>query len=324
MKEGRGERRPATADRGPIFIGGLDRSGKTYMRLMLTSHPHIAMSRRTNLWTHFYNRFGDLSRQDNFERCLAAMLRRKHVRSLQPDPERLRREFWQGEPTYVRLFALLHQQYAEREGKPRWGAQTELVERYADLVFSAYPTARMIHMLRDPRDRYEASLARRPQGRGRVGAAAARWQHSAGLARRNRQRYPDRYKIIRYETMVSQPEETLQEVCAFLEEEYTAAMLTMEEAARFQEGSGQGANPRSGQSPLSTDYVGRYRQVVPMREIAFMQAYAGREMEAWGYPLEPIRFSLGDRLRFYFIDWPGNLARMAAWRALEARRPAQA
>ena len=105
--------------RGPIFIGGLDRSGKTLLRLSLSAHPNLALTRRTYLWPRFFNRYGDLSRGDNFERCLRAMLQRKPIQVLQPDAERIRREFWQGEASYARLFALLHQHYAERQGKPR-------------------------------------------------------------------------------------------------------------------------------------------------------------------------------------------------------------
>ena len=45
---------------GPIFVGGLDRSGKTLLRLALSSHPNIAMTRRTYTWTEVYQRYGDL------------------------------------------------------------------------------------------------------------------------------------------------------------------------------------------------------------------------------------------------------------------------
>jgi hypothetical protein len=300
---------------GPIFIGGLGRSGKTLMRFMLSSHPNIVMSRRTNMWTTFYNRYGDLSRGDSFERCLDAMLQRKHVALLRPDPERIRQDFWRGAPTYARLFALLHEHYAEQEGKPRWGDQTELIESRADLVLAAYPGSRMIHMVRDPRDRYEAALARRPQGRGKVGGATAMWLYSVGMAKRNQARYPDRYLTVRYETMVREPEENLRKVCAFLDEEFSPAMLTMEDIPRFQR---SGVGPE--QSPISTEYIGRFRQRTSGRELAFMQAFAGRDMLAYGYDLEEIQLSFRDRLLLYLIDGPVNLARMVAWRAQELVR----
>lgn len=305
-------------ERGPIFIGGLDRCGKTMMQAFLTSHPNISIPAvGSNMWTFFYGQYGNLARPENFERCLAAMLRYKHVRFLQPDPERIRREFEQGQPTYARLFALFQQHYAEQAGKPRWGDQSGLIERYADLIFAAYPDAKMIHMLRDPRDRYEASLAAWQQGKGRAGGATARWLYSVKLARRNLRRYPDRYKVVRYETLVSQPEDTLREVCAFLGEVYAPAMLAMESAPTYRDKLGQGGNGQVGQSLVSTKYIGRFRTGVPRREIAFMQAHAWREMVAYQYELEPLKFSLKERVLFYLVDWPSNLARMVAWHTLE-------
>ena len=111
-----------TALAGPVFIGGLDRSGKTTMRAFLASHPNIAIPAvGSNMETYFYGRFGDLGKAENLERCLAAMLRYKHVRFLDPDADRIRREFRQGPPTYARLFSLFLIHLAEREGKPRWG-----------------------------------------------------------------------------------------------------------------------------------------------------------------------------------------------------------
>jgi hypothetical protein len=105
--------------RGPIFIGGPDRCGKTTLQAFLSSHPNIAIPAvGSNYWTYFYGQYGDLSKPENFKRCLDAMLKYKHALFLKPDADRIRREFWEGEPTYARLFALFHQHYAEREGKP--------------------------------------------------------------------------------------------------------------------------------------------------------------------------------------------------------------
>jgi hypothetical protein len=297
---------------GPIFVGGLDRSGKTLMRLSLSSHPRIAMTRRTYTWTDVYGRYGDLGRPENFERCLAAMLANRHMAALAPDAERIRREFRQGEPSYGRLFALFHQHYAERAGKPRWGDQLAFIEHYADQVFAAYPSARMIHMVRDPRDRYEAATSSRQRRVGRAGMAAARWLASAELGQRNLRRYAGRYAIVRYEALMAERERTLREVCAFIGEEFAPAMLTLEGAMRF----GREDDAAEGQRDE------RPRAALSPREVAFVQAYAGRGMAAYGYQPRPVRLSLGERLRFYCVDLPANLARATAWRTIEGRRPA--
>src|SRR3970282_1530718 len=100
-------------ERGPVYIAGLERSGTSLIYALLASHPNLAITRRTNLWTYFYNQYGDLSQQDNFDRCLGMMMRYKRLVVLQPDFERIRREFWRGELTYAWLFALIHQHCAE-------------------------------------------------------------------------------------------------------------------------------------------------------------------------------------------------------------------
>ena len=141
------------------------------------------------------------------------------------------------------------------------------------------------------------------------------WLYSLALAKRNQRRYPDRYKIVRYETMVSQPEETMREVCVFLNEVYVPTMLTLEDIPRY-----NGFYVRTSRSPVSTDFIGRFRRELSKQEIAFIQAIAGRKLLAFDYSMEPIELTSSDRKALYFIDGPVNLARMAAWRPLQVLR----
>lgn len=304
-------------EHGPIFLAGIERSGTSLMYALLASHPNLAMTRRTNLWTYFYNQFGDLSRPENFERCLAKMMRYKRLRLLSLDPERIRHEFWQGETSYGRLFALLEQHYAERLGRPRWGDKSLNTEKYADAIFAAYPNAKIIHMIRDPRDRYASARTRWKAMKGRAGAGTAMWLASVALARRNQQRYPNSYQILRYETLVSQPEETLRQVCEFIGEEYTPQMLTMEGAPRLLEkGSNSSYGPRE-PGRITPASLGRYRQVLSKFEIAFIQSMAAKEMLAFEYPLDKITFSPAEHVAYFAFHWPINVSRMVAWKIKE-------
>lgn len=312
---------------GPIFIGGPDRCGKTTMQAFLTSHPRISIPDvGSNMWTYFYGQFGDLGRGDHFERCLDAMLRYKHVQFLQPDPDRIRREFWQGEPTYARLFALFQMHHAERAGKPRWGVQTGLIERYADPITAAYPHTKFIHMVRDPRDRYHASLTLWPDGKGRAGGAAARWWYSMALARRNLRKFPTQVKLVPFEALVRQPEATLRDVCAFLGEAFDPAMLTMsgapERRARLlsRARAVSGTTAVSGPTPLSDEFIGAYREHLSTPDIAFLQLVLGRQMQRFGYTADPTLMPTRQWLRCLVRDWPLDLARMGAWLAVERTR----
>jgi hypothetical protein len=73
----------------------------------------------------------------------------------------------------------------------------------------------------------------------------------------------------------------------------------------------------SNDTPISTAYIGRFRQGVPKREIAFIQRYARREMTACDYQPEPLAWSVRDQLLFTFVDWPSNWGRLAVWRTRE-------
>jgi hypothetical protein len=303
---------------GPIFIGGPDRCGKTTMRAFLTSHPNIAIPAvGSNMWTYFYGQYGDLVDDQNFERCLDDMLHYKHVAFLRPDVERIRREFHEGERSYSRLFSLFLIQFAERAGKGRWGVQTGLIERYADQIMAAYPGARMVHMIRDPRDRYEASLARWPNGKLRSGGAVARWEYSVDLAERNQQRYSGSYLTVHYEKMVTEPEQTLHLICDFLGETYTPDMLTMKGAPDFRAKISQGRDLARGQTPVTPDFIGSFRQGVSKEDIAFIQAYAGLKMRAYDYKPVPIIFTIGERLHFNLIARPRGLVARSIWLGVE-------
>jgi Sulfotransferase family len=269
---------------GPIYIGGAGRSGKTLMRWALSSHSRLAVSRRAEMWPRFYGRFGSLAHADNLERCLHAMLARPQVAALITDPERLRGDFARVRPSYGRLFALVHEQHAVRCGKPRWGDQCGPIERFAGPVLATHPDARILHLVRDPRDRHEAVAARAgPLRPGAAAWSAASWLRSARLARRNADRWPDNYRIVRYETLVSRPEETLREVCDFVGEEYEPAMLRLEAARRYDhERAGRGG------CPISPAHVGRYRGRVAHTDLLLIQGIAGRAMADFGFAPDPM------------------------------------
>jgi len=305
-------------DTSPIFIGGIERSGTSLLYALLASHPNIAMTRRTNLWAYFYNRYGDLHNPHNFERCIEAMMKFRRLWILKPDYAALRREFWQGKPDYIRLFSLLWEQIAARQQKPRWGDKSLNTEKYADIIFEAYPEAKILHILRDPRDRYASALKRWKKIRGGVGSGTAMWLASVRLAERNIEKYPNRYKIVRYESLATNPEETTREVCDFLGEVFYPEMLTMKGAETFRDEGGNSSFEQHGAGTISTRSIGRYRSYLSKEDIGFIQWTAGKKMTTYDYTLDAVRLSGKKQFTFPMVTIPWNLARMIAWNGREA------
>jgi hypothetical protein len=310
----RGE--PAVAD-GPIYIAGLDRTGKTTLRSYLASHSRIAIPDvGSNMWTYFYRRFGHLGDDSNLERCLDAMMRYKHVAFLRPDRVRITREFRSGEPSYSRLFALFLQHYSEGQGKPRWGAQTGLAERFGHEMFAAYAGLRVIHMVRDPRDRYEASLAKWPDGRMRAGGAVARFNYSYSLGRSIQKCFPDRYLFLRFEDLVDDAAGTIRVVVKFLGENFEEDMLDMPAAEKFRSALLK-QNP-DGLPQLHPSVVGRYRNgLIPDAELFFIERFARDAMSDLGYP-RTTTLRGHERVRYSVTQVPSQVSKLVAWRTVEA------
>jgi Sulfotransferase family len=288
----------------PIFIGGLSGSGKTQLRVVLGAHPDISLTRRTRMWDRFHARFGDLRHPAHLDRCLSTMLVDPGVQQLAPDEQRVRREFAEGPRTYARLFGLMHQHHAERAGKPRWGDQLGFVERFADPIFATFPSARMIHMVRDPRGRPSAAGGWRHTRAGRLGWETAMWLRSAELAMRNRRRYPAGYLVVRYEMFAAHPILTTEAICSFIGARLARPMAEVLRGLRFDADTGA-RPPAFVAAELSAP------------DAAFLDRYAGRELARFGYPRPDPCLHAPDRLTFGLATWPLNRLSMAAWHVLD-------
>lgn len=262
----------------PIFIGGLSQSGKTPLRRALGTDPQVMIRRHSGLFDHLYGRFGDLSRQENARRAVAAVADLQQWSAI--DQDQLLDRFARGPASYPHLFGLVHQLEAERLGKSRWGEQLGLIERFAPSIFAAYPHATFIHMIRDPRQR----AANRSQ-LGRIGWETGKWITSAHLAIRNQTTYPGNYQIVRFENLAADPAAVLHSVCRLAGLVYTAEML---------------AEWRQSLPVMSTDNA-------PIR---FIERYAGKQLDSFGYSSSP---QAENGLRYYMLDWPANRVAMSAW-----------
>ncbi len=308
---------------GPILVTGPDRSGTTLLYALLASHPDIAMVRRTNLWRWFDRRYGDLSDQGNFDRCLEGLVSYRRLHVLEPEVDRIREEFRRGEATYGRLFGILHEQHAARQGRRRWGDKSLHTEYKADRVFAELPEARIIQLVRDPRDRHASIIRRYEDGEKGVAATTGAWIASVRQGRRNVARYAGRYRLVRYETLAARPEETLRELCGFLDERYEPEMLRMRGLATDQDRSGNSSFEDFDPGVISTRSIGRYRSVLSAEDLAFIQMMAGRHMASHGYDADPAPLPPGDRRHFYVMTLLPTTIRLLGWSALhrlEVRR----
>jgi hypothetical protein len=128
-------------------------------------------------------------------------------------------------------------------GKPVCGEKTPGHIRQVPTLLDWFPDAKIVHILRDPRATFVSQRKKRgaknkgrPTPQQRWAALLhelylstlfiAGWRRILRLDARYRAAYPDRYCLVRYEELVSNPETTLRELCGFLGIKFSMAMLT--------------------------------------------------------------------------------------------------
>jgi hypothetical protein len=289
----------------PIYIGGVSYSGKTQLRLLLSRLPNIVITRRTYLWRKYYQKYGDLSVKENFDRCLSDILKNKHIQSLNPDPDRIRKDFGQGDNSYSRLFSLFHIHYAETLGKNRWGIQIGMVEKDADLIFAKEPNAQIIHVIRNPLDRIEESLSTTSRKKLSLGWETNIWRDSSRYALQNLEKYPNHYRVIKWENLLKDMDGTLQVICNFLEEEYHPEIIKMEgleEMGLVEHKDSSNHFRQLEKKETSNSYQ------LSNNDRAFIFSHAKLEMQHFGYEVDKIQRSFIERIKFVGLDYPGYSA----------------
>lgn len=318
MRSGSSSNSHPYEERPSVYITGLERSGKTTLAAFLDAHPRIAVPDvGTNMWLYFAHRFRSLDEPENLRRCLDAMMSYDRIRFLQPDRRWIEKEFSRGPSTYGYLFSLFLIQFADRRGKQIWGAQSAWLDRFAPELLGQHPNTRIIHVLRDPRDRYVEVKAHWPRGRGQAGAAAAKWNSAASHIRTHLRRFPNRYMVVRFEDLVKDTSGELERVTDFLEVDFDAEML-LAEKKNLREAQDGVVKPHLAAS-LSKDFLGSFRTALTPEEITFLQALTARGRRWHDYPSVAIGMSATERLSCWAGYFPQQALRSVAWRAWEMR-----
>ncbi|HEY2577090.1 MAG TPA: sulfotransferase [Streptosporangiaceae bacterium] len=223
LPQGNGVRRISLSDdaQPPVFVLSVARSGSTLLRFILDSHPDLACPPETNVGQVCFGlaRLWDL---------------------LDPSPESVK-DGWQpaavpGQlpPDAVMFIRAAVEQvygrYLARQGKRRWCDKSLDSAGLAELLAHVYPGAQFICLYRHCMDVVVSAIEAAPWGLSGYGfdqyvagspgnmvlAAAHCWLDQTRAITEFQEKYPDRCHGIRYEDLVTGPEQIAGELFTFL------------------------------------------------------------------------------------------------------------
>ena len=291
----------------PIFIFGSGRSGTTLLQSILSAHPRIAIAPETHFCRLSEQISGVSLDRDppDFDAYWTRYAETTRFADVNVSPERCRELIaQQGSRTFRTALAALLAAFQERTGKARVGEKTPRHMHYTKHLFEWFPEARMIALQRDPRAVIASEFQtpwRRPllevhaPAIGRITRLHVAARSAASWARINGTLLPElsrdpRVKLVSYEALVGKPEPVVRDVCAFLGETFEPAMLeprkgsaqaAARDSATWNEWMSQ--HNATANSPISTGSTEKWRRELTPREVAVIEAVAGRAMAARGY-----------------------------------------
>jgi hypothetical protein len=207
-----------TTGGAPIFIVGSNGSGSTLLRLMLDSHPNIAIPEETGFlrlanlhrWVPYWKLGGDWYRNLNLtEEQLTAEL--------------------------ATFYGGLFTSYAASRGKRRWGDKTPFHVWHLDLATRMYPDAMVVGIIRHPA---AAVSSMRRRFRRPIGGSVKHWRRSTRQLLHAGAQLGDRFVLLRYEDLVTQPEAVMRALVAQLGEPWSDDVLTHHEVQPTAESTG--------------------------------------------------------------------------------------
>ena len=190
---------------GPVFVVGSMRSGSTMLRLILDSHPHIAIGSETGFMG------GLLAAKDipgwNFGRGWYERLGWS-----EREMDARLRDFYDG----------MFRRHAEQQGKRRWGEKTPFHTSHMTQMAQVFPDAVFVGIVRHPG---AVATSLRKKFHYTFGDALSYWQATNLDMLRSAMLLGPRFALCRYEDLVNESEPVLRELLSHIEEPWSPAVL---------------------------------------------------------------------------------------------------
>ncbi len=270
----------------PFFVIGVGRSGTTLIRLMLNSHPHLAIPYETHFLTKYIkqiDRYQPLDNQANIKKLVIDMLSEELLKQWDVVPilsdvmPRL-----SDQVNLADVIDAIYSFYAEAHGKQRWGDKSDYLSKMNE-INQVFPDAQFIHIVRDGRD-VANSVIKMIWGPSDIIEAAEWWREYTRLGRCMGRMLPEtRYMEIRYEDLVLDTEASLRKICDFLGEPYSDEMLEFYKNSDSLIPESRKSQHYNADAPPQSSSTYAWKKSMSNADVALFESYARDQLEAFGY-----------------------------------------
>ena len=254
------------------------------MSRIIDSHPQIGIPFESHFYNTFYpwlDYYGNLQLPANRQRLVEDILATEVIKSWESSLNSQQILAGIKNNDFDGIVESIMSHWTQAQGKQRWGEKTPQHLFYWREIIQAFPNMQVIHIVRDGRD-VALSWKKARFGPKHVYQLAKKWVHYLeNIEQLKANLNPNAFLEVKYEELLLNPEQTIQEICDFLGEEFTPEMLCF-----YTNGKSYPTdqiNQKNLSRPLMSNNIGKWRKKMTNRQLRIFEAIAGTTLERYGY-----------------------------------------
>jgi len=298
------------------FVVGVGRSGTSLLQGMLNSHPAICFAPETQfvrkyLATRKLERLFNVGGLQAVAQCLKSDT---SLGRLGLSGEELMEAIVScGDPFHAcNLYLALLARYVASRADAVWlGDKDPRCVEYLPVVYRHFAGARIIHLVRDPRDVLASKRKAAWSSHRSVPSLVFANRVQLRIGRRQGERlFGDRYLEVAYEELVGNAEGALTRICRFLALDYDPAMLDFAASSHELVSEDEMQWKKETLGPLMVANVGKWQESLAPREVALCERACREAFESYGYRRSDCAERLGIKASLWVAVWSVVLASM--------------
>lgn len=276
-----------------VFIVGVGRSGTTLLMSMLNAHPEVAFPPEF----HFINQHLAQAPRATLEQAVARLQADARFERLQIDLDEVIRPFKIDQPfTMPNLYRAILSYYAQQQNVTTIGDKAPKYVEYLPVIQHIVPDAKIIHLIRDPRDVYLSRTKAEWSSKRSdlLQFLAYRAQYDLGR-HQGPKLFAQNYLEIQYEHLLIQPQAELEKISNLLQIPFSDKMLQFSKSAQTLVASDEMAWKKEVLGPLLTNNMNKWANELTPQQITrietactptfedglYQKAYSGAGLKNW-------------------------------------------
>jgi len=295
----------------PIFIIGCPRSGTTLLANMLNRHSQIAsgtethffdfVSRRNYNWKEFtLTSFTQLLAESRIQDFIqaAGISKEKLIKNYKQDPQSKYQSTLEIDQFYKKeVFDILMNSFLDSRSKTRLCENTPQHLYYVEEILTLYPQAKFIHLIRDGRDTTRSLMQMPWRPNGLLNNARFWVQNLKEASKVINKLGTDSILEIRYEELVLKPEDSLKQICDFLEEQYQPDLLDNSKDQATIYSTWESSWKQKTRTKLNTDSINSWQTELDKDSQALLNWYLKDILTGLGYEVQETKLTNKQRLK---------------------------